>query len=204
MDLYADYNKEYNTTVLRKMYNHELGLGEPLHYYNMLVDINGNKLGSLFWVNYDKYIPRVGRKDTNFIGNIYKIENKINGKIYIGQTDNIYIRKAKHVWNLFNNSHSSTCLQMDYYLHGLSNFTFEILENVPYQRKREWKEILLERENFWITEYNAEFPNGYNSPLKGNSRKEYLKRLSRILVVGFPSLDKEQKENILNIWKGCE
>lgn len=204
MDLLAKYDKEYNTTVLRKMYNHDLGLGEPLHYYNMLVDINGNKLGSLFWTSFDKYFNTiVRRKNTKLIGTIYKIENKITKKKYIGQTDNIYVRKAKHVWNLYNNSHTSTCLQMDFYLYGIKNFTFEIIEDVEMSKdfKEKIKDTLLQKEKYWIETYCSEYPNGYNSPVKGKSRKEYLNRPSINFLIKFlRTSDKDEEKNILKLW----
>ena len=63
---------------------------------------------------------------------IYKYQNLINGKIYIGQSKDIARRKKDHFTRAFNNF--STNSEYDSPLHramrkyGLENFSFEIIE----------------------------------------------------------------------------
>lgn len=84
---------------------------------------------------------------------IYKIENLINHKCYIGQSVDI-----KRRWR----QHKTVCSEgtRDYPLYrafkkyGLENFSFEVLEECP-------REALNEREQYYIEKYNA-YNNGYN------------------------------------------
>ena len=83
---------------------------------------------------------------------LYKITNKINGKIYIGQT----IHPDKRWWEHCNRA--STGLD-NYPIHcaikkyGKENFDFEVLE---------WSENYDNRERELIIEFNSLCPNGYN------------------------------------------
>lgn len=87
---------------------------------------------------------------------IYKITNKINNKIYIGQSNNIEGRIRGHIKYLKLNKHKNKHLQSSVNKHKIINFTFEIVEECE-------REKLNERENYWIEFYNctkSEF--GYN------------------------------------------
>jgi group I intron endonuclease len=59
---------------------------------------------------------------------IYKIENLINNKIYIGSSININDRKYKHFWMLRKNIHDNNHLQNSYNKFGEENFNFGVLE----------------------------------------------------------------------------
>jgi group I intron endonuclease len=59
---------------------------------------------------------------------IYKIENKANGKVYIGQSANINKRWIEHRSNLNNNRHPNRKLQNAWNNYGQDNFDFNILE----------------------------------------------------------------------------
>ena len=95
---------------------------------------------------------------------IYKIENLINNKCYIGQTRNIQKRWNRHRTAPFNKNDNA----YDYPLYrairkyGLENFSFEILEECNVQD-------LNERERFYIDYYDTYF-NGYNQTLGGDSK----------------------------------
>jgi hypothetical protein len=58
---------------------------------------------------------------------IYKIENLINGKCYIGQSINLYYREYIHFNNLKNNKKNNIYLQNAYNKYGEENFSFSII-----------------------------------------------------------------------------
>lgn len=59
---------------------------------------------------------------------IYKIENLINKKIYIGSSIDITKRWRKHKFELNKNIHPNTYLQRAWNKYGSSNFSFKIIE----------------------------------------------------------------------------
>lgn len=89
---------------------------------------------------------------------IYKIENLINHKVYIGQSVNIKNRWKSHL-NVSKNPVSDGYeypLYRAFRKYGLENFSFKILEECP-------KEKLNQREEYYIKKYNSLDNNfGYN------------------------------------------
>lgn len=82
---------------------------------------------------------------------IYKIENLINGKVYIGQSIRIERRWKEHC---FNSSDSLISAAIKKY--GKENFSFEILEEVDDTEK------LNQLESQYIQRFNSLTPHGYN------------------------------------------
>lgn len=91
---------------------------------------------------------------------IYKITNKINGKCYIGQTNNIQRRFQEHRRGTAGDDNSTKLLYQAFAKYGLDNFTFEVIE--------ENIENYDEREQYWINYYNAQ-KEGYNLTPGGNA-----------------------------------
>lgn len=84
---------------------------------------------------------------------IYKITNKINGKMYIGQTVNtVKFRFQRHINDAYNGKEMAISRAIRKY--GHDNFTVEIIEECE-------KENLDEREIYWIKYYNS-VKIGYN------------------------------------------
>ena len=82
---------------------------------------------------------------------IYKIVNNINNKIYIGLTTKDLSRRiAEHIRE--NKSYIQKALNK----YGLESFTISVIDHA------ESKEILKEKEKYWIKFYNCKSPNGYN------------------------------------------
>jgi group I intron endonuclease len=79
---------------------------------------------------------------------IYQIENKENGMIYIGSSNNIFNRWKIHIANLNNKTHHSYKLQEDWNQQGLTGFSFSILELVNNKNK------LKEAEQIHIDSYD--------------------------------------------------
>lgn len=96
---------------------------------------------------------------------IYKIVNKLNQRVYIGQSKDIKNRWMRHKSCLNNNSHENKYLQNAWNKYGEGNFEFIVIE-----------ECLLEdldsKEKFWISEYDS-MNNGYNLAEGGNGCRGY-------------------------------
>ena len=96
---------------------------------------------------------------------IYKHTNKVNGKVYIGQT----CQKPEYRWGQFGQKYSKDNLKFFHAIqkYGWFNFEHEIIEkNIKSQ------ELADEREIFWISYYDSYY-NGYNMT-KGGRDGEYL------------------------------
>lgn len=93
---------------------------------------------------------------------IYKIENLINHKVYIGLTNNIARRRIRHFTDLKCNRHDNHFLQKEYNIYGKENFSF----NIEFEGDVTSNEIsILEQE--YIKKYDS-YRNGYNQNEGGN------------------------------------
>jgi len=86
------------------------------------------------------------------ISGIYEIKNNLNGKKYIGQSENCYARWLKHKSDYLIGNNP---LYEDMRNFKIENFSFKIIKKIPaYLLKSEQKK--------YIEKYNTLFPNGYN------------------------------------------
>lgn len=69
------------------------------------------------------------------VSGIYKICNTKNGKIYIGQARNIFLRWANHVEDLYLERHANGSLLEDFQHYGINAFTVEIIEECDPEKK---------------------------------------------------------------------
>lgn len=98
---------------------------------------------------------------------IQKIENLINGSIYIGQSIDIEKRWSTHISILNQNNHYNAHLQNAWNKYGSENFQFSIVE--------ECKPLELnDREIYWIKKYDS-FINGYNLTSGGGNTESFSK-----------------------------
>lgn len=91
---------------------------------------------------------------------VYKFTNRINGKIYIGKSVNLYSRILSH-------KHLKPRYYIDHAIqkHGFENFDIEIIHIFDYTNETE----LIALETACIEEYQSLVPKGYNIMLFGNS-----------------------------------
>ena len=137
------------------------------------------------------------------ISGIYKITAKHSGKVYIGQSIDIYNRWMGH-WKQVNQGDSS-------YIHnvmrkyGKDGFIFEIVERCS-------QDIINEREKYWIKFYDS-YNNGYNlttggEGVKGKIRSEEERENMRILSMKLnkskPVLQIDTDGNIVKEWRSCK
>lgn len=91
---------------------------------------------------------------TRPLSGIYKITNQLNGKCYIGQSKNVYERKAEHFTALRRNRHPNREMQKDW---NKSNraFRFDVVEWCGLKE-------LNEKELEWIKRCGSMGEKGYN------------------------------------------
>lgn len=100
------------------------------------------------------------------MGYIYKIENIINKKLYIGQTiHTVDVRKKEHIEAAKYGCTSVIYRAMRKY--GVNNFIFTEIECCD-------DSLLDEREIYWISYYDS-YNNGYNSTTGGKGVQKYNK-----------------------------
>ena len=98
------------------------------------------------------------------VGYIYKFENKINGKIYIGKTKNIKERIYQHS-HVTKNKKTKFGNALRKY--GIDTFNFSILVIIYSENNNNLDIILNYFEKYFIKIYNS-FNNGYNCTLGGD------------------------------------
>jgi group I intron endonuclease len=81
---------------------------------------------------------------------IYKIQNKINNKIYIGQTK--YDVSARIREHISSRAHIGNALRK----YGLQSFDVSVIDSAND------REVLSDKEIYWICFYDCKHPNGYN------------------------------------------
>lgn len=131
---------------------------------------------------------------------IYKIENIINHKVYIGQSVNIEGRWNTHKKSLRNNKHTNQYLQNSYNKYGYESFEYSVLEECE-------ENDLTKREQYWIDYYGGiESSKTYNykeASSKGHLNKDARVRISKNLKGRFkgennPYYGKHHSEEIRN------
>ena len=94
---------------------------------------------------------------------IYKIENQINGKVYIGKTlDTPAHRWKEHLHDYRREDYKNKPLYKAFMKYGIENFKFSVIEQCSDLEVNE-------REIYWIENYGS-FKNGYNATLGGDGR----------------------------------
>lgn len=94
---------------------------------------------------------------------IYMIKNKINNKVYIGQSVDIERRWEAHKWRCVNDD-KHLYLYNAINKYGIENFSFDVVELCD-------RDELNEKEIYYIKKYHSyiydEKPNGYNMTIGG-------------------------------------
>lgn len=119
---------------------------------------------------------------------IYKIENLINHKVYIGQAQDITKRWINHRSAM--NNPNDHCYNYHLYRsmrkYGIENFDFTILEECDIAE-------LNEREKYWIQYYDSFF-NGYNATLGGDGSRNIPKENILGIIYDLETTDMKHRE----------
>ena len=135
---------------------------------------------------------------------IYKITNKINNKVYIGQT----IRSLKKRW-IEHCCKGSCCpfIHRAIAKYGVDNFTIEQIDHSHSREELDNKEV------FWIEFYNSIAPNGYNLTSGGETNKNINEEVRRKISDGHKGeknhrfgthISEEHKQKISEANKGIK
>lgn len=125
---------------------------------------------------------------------VYCIRCKVDGKVYVGASINIYNRIRQHVDCLrVKSKNSNRHLIEAWHTYGEDNFEYEVLENLGNQR-----ELLREREYHWMIELKSTDRNfGYNLRMD-SSEKMVVHDETRALLS--ESLEGEKNPNYNHKW----
>ena len=123
------------------------------------------------------------------IQGIYKITNLINGKCYIGKSEDIEFRKKVHFRELNEGNHHSAYLQEDFNKYGKENFSFEIIEVINDEN------LLLLAERFMIDKFDS-FKSGYNMTYPKLKNIDLPKNVTDKTVIDVTNLLKKHQDFI--------
>lgn len=129
---------------------------------------------------------------------IYKIENKVNKKVYIGQSIEIERRWQKHL-----NAKDDFVIHKAIQKYGKNCFSFSILEECKLSE-------LNEKEKYWIDQYNSLVPNGYNM-IQGGSNGMGLSKgyevnqysLDGLFIASYDSANQASAASGVDHWSIC-
>ncbi len=133
------------------------------------------------------------------IGYIYIIRNSVNGKFYIGSTNNYHKRKLKHFSQLRKNRHHSIHLQRAFNKYKENSFNFILIETC-YNNYQIREQELLNSINFKDSYNISKSATGGDLISNHPNRKEIIKKTTEILLKA-PRPKPRFKEKNSN-WKG--
>lgn len=116
---------------------------------------------------------------------IYEIFNVVNGKFYVGSTDNFRVRYNRHIAELRGDWHHSYHLQRSYNKYGANKFIFSVIEFCDIRDLKVREQFYLDETKPFLKDrgYNI-CPVAYSS--RGVKRREESKqKLSASLIIAF-------------------
>ena len=139
---------------------------------------------SLLFVVPELYLQKI-TKLCKIMYTVYLRENTVNGKQYVGQTEDFKVRNYQ--WNSLKETYANLFLTEERNQYGLDSFTTQVLAEVETQEEA-W-----ELEEYYIKELNTKYPNGYNKSKGGKCAGDALK--------GIPKTE-EHKRKLSEVNKG--
>lgn len=112
----------------------------------------------------DKAELRKKYKQTLTPMGVYIIKNLVNDKIFVGKSKNLQGRINRHKFELGHGFESIKDLQEDYKQFGLTNFSFEILDQLEPKEDPvyDYTEDLIVLEELWLEKLQPFGEKGYN------------------------------------------
>lgn len=103
------------------------------------------------------------KNKSEYRGWIYLYKNKINNKMYVGQTSNLALRKQQHK----SASHNKYPIDKAINKYGIENFEFQVLVEICRMSYQEYKKDIDELETFYMNKFRNEGFVLYNMTKKG-------------------------------------
>lgn len=135
---------------------------------------------------------------------IYSFTNKLNGKVYVGQSKDVQTRKKQHERGDTNNSRRFHNAMVK---HGPDAFEFEVLEYCE-------RDLLDEKESYWIAKLESLYPSGYNLTTGGGAFQKHNEETKKIFsenqkerlksgthIYSDPEFQKRQRERQIELGK---
>ena len=91
---------------------------------------------------------------------IYCYKNKVNGKLYVGQAKNLYVRYLNFLKQ--DRRYAGQIMENARKKYGVNNFEYSILTHCPVDELNYW-------ESFYVERLNCVTPHGYNMTNGGDS-----------------------------------
>ena len=117
---------------------------------------------------------------------VYKLENLVNGKVYIGESIHIKQRWMEHC-----QKGSASIISKAIRKYGVNNFSFEILELCEFDK-------LKELERYYMHKYDCIVPKGYNVK-EENEEEDKVNVFARYDKETFLNIVQDLKDNLLSI-----
>lgn len=120
---------------------------------------------------------------------IYKIENSLTKRVYVGQSINIEKRFKEHIKQLNKNIHPNYHLQRAWNKYGEDNFSFSLIEECE-------QKALNDKETYWKLFYDKQFGT-YNLGNTGNVNTTSIEKrikVSKSLKASISKLSPEERK----------
>ena len=101
---------------------------------------------------------------------IYKYTNKVNGKIYIGQSINLEQRRYAHKSSAYNEKANDYNSQFHQAIrkYGFDNFDYEVIAEIS---NEEYTKTMLDDLEIYFIKYYDSYKNGYNATFGGDNNE---------------------------------
>jgi len=122
---------------------------------------------------------------------IYVFRNKLNGKVYVGKSNDLYRRHREHIYYLNNNKDTCTILNRAWQKYGADNFEYEVVCHCD-------ESELNEKEKYYVELYDS-LNNGYNCTAGGDGITGYRHTEETKKKIAAAGIGRKQSEKVVEM-----
>ena len=131
---------------------------------------------------------------------IYSITNKVNGKKYIGRTNNFKKRQYIHLYHLKKGTHHSIFLQRAFKKYGEENFVFEILlKNLNFGEVLKYEEEIILEEGYYNVSDKSD---GGDLITNHPNREQIIEKMKTSMIERYSNMSDEDRKKLSERVKG--